>query len=98
MPYWVMKARLEHAMRELSKLHSNLLPRMRNLRERLGRNGAVVESWEIESIMSYFELKLKAAYQEIEQDRRTIDHLTIGLPAVRTTPLFYATDDERYTS
>lgn len=93
MPYWVMKARLEHAMRELAKMHGNLVPRMRKLREQLGRNGAVLESWEIQSMEHYFSLKLQAAYDEIERDYRTINELTIGLPAVRTTPLFL-TDSE----
>lgn len=98
MPYWVMKARLDHALRELAKMHGNLAPRLRVLRERLGRSGAIAESYELENILSYFDLKLRAAYAEIEQDRRTIDSLTMGLPAVRTTPLLYMTDDERYTS
>lgn len=98
MPYWVMKARLEHAMRELAKMHGNLLPRLRTMRERLGRNGAIMESWEIQNIESYFDLKLRAAYEEIQNDYRTINQLTIGLPAVRTTPLFYATEEDHYPS
>ena len=97
MPYWVMKARLEHAMRELAKMHGNLLPRMRRLREQLGRSGAVLESWEIESMEAYFTRKLQAAYDEISRDYQTINQLTMGLPAVRTTPLVL-TDNDIQTS
>jgi hypothetical protein len=85
-------------MRELARMHHNLLPRLRGLSEQLGRNGAVVEAWEMQSIQTYFDLKLRAAYDEIDRDCQTINQLTIGLPAVRTTPLFYATDEELHTS
>jgi len=98
MPYWVMKARLEHALRELAMMHGNLLPRLRLLAEQLGRAGDVVEMWEVMSMLTYFDKKLRVAYGEIEHDCKTIQQLTMGLPAVRTTPLIYATEDESYTS
>lgn len=82
-------------MRELAKMHTNLLPRLHTLKDRLGRNGAILESWEIQSVMSYFDHQLRKAYQEIEQDYRSMNQLTMGLPAVRTTPLFATEEDVR---
>ena len=96
--YWAMYVRLRKAINKLDPVRTNVLPRLEAIRKQLNMEGAIWESYEIQSIMSYLDRLNREACQEMVDQYHMIGR-AFGQPAPRTTPLLYtATEDDIQTS
>jgi len=110
-PQWIMYARLQHAMRDLSELENNVSPRLKMLSRQLNMCGDITESYEVENIRRYIRRMLEDAYSQIHNHYTALvpsiatwpahtlpQRLPTPPPTPRTTPLIIATDEDIQSS
>ena len=99
---WIMYARLQHAMRDISELENNVSPRLKVLSRQLNMSGAISESYEVENIRRYIRRMLEDAYAQVQNHYAAIVPSIATWPAhqlqpppraPRTTPLIVATNE-----